>query len=311
MRTQICCIKTTCVEPKKPQKPAVKKEHTVNMKPLSIALAVCYLFGLTACAMMRDQAQVDAVVKPRAQLLGGNRQPISDYPRCSSSEWIARASNGAACPTAPVKGELTILASNMPPGSLDLRNAAQAELMTFSDLECKHHQAGIYSNQASVNFLSSLTALALTSASAVTSRGMGAGNTARNLAAGGSFFGASRGLINSEVYFSYIGPAVISEIDLNRKNARTGIIARQRCSIAAYPPARAINDALNYHETCSFVSGLSSLLRKAGVQQRDGDPTQGRSRNYRNKTAYRATRARAAALEGRTNAGRAGDCTTN
>jgi hypothetical protein len=101
------------------------------------------------------------------------------------------------------------------------------------------------------------------------------GRGARNLATGGALSNSARSLANSEVYYSYIAPAVLSEIDLIRKLERIQILKKQSCSIGTYPPARAINDALNYHETCSFISGLSSLLKKAGVQTREGDGVSG------------------------------------
>ena len=229
---------------------------------------------LTAClSPIRDQAQVDPIVSLRDSNPLDNQQPSADFPRCSSSEWIERANSGTSCPELVTPKQLRLKASAMPGNSVELRNATQAELMTFSDLECKYHQAGIFSNQSGINFFSSITSLALSTAASVVSRGQGkAGNSARNFAAGASFFGGARGLVNSEIYFSYIAPAVISEIELIRKNERAQVLGRQRCSVSAYPPARAINDALNYHETCSFVSGLSSLLKKAGVQTRSGDP---------------------------------------
>jgi hypothetical protein len=242
---------------------------------LRVYVASMSVFWLAGCGInsIRDQAQVDAVVTTKKSVGTLN---VADYPRCSTSQWLDRASSGSGCPNSATD-ELTLRKSDLPPNSVELRNATQAELMTFSDLECKVHEAGIYGTQSGVNFLTSLGSLALAAASTVTDRGMGSsGRSARNLAAGSGLLGGARGLVNSEIYYSYIAPAVIAEIDLTRQQARAHLLAKQHCSVASYPPARAINDALNYHETCSFISGLTSLLKKAGVEKRDGDPSKER-----------------------------------
>jgi len=93
-----------------------------------------------------------------------------------------------------------------------------------------------------------------------------------------------------------VAPAVISEIDLIRGEARQRIHRKRVCSTAVYPAAEAVNDALNYHEMCSFVVGLTSLLRKAGVEQRVGDPAASAVR--RNvSTALASAKADEASLE--------------
>lgn len=235
------------------------------------AAGIAAAISLSGCSIpgaIRDQAQVDPIVAWRDPGMSAfDRSPTAAYPVCSTAEWIIRATNGSSCgATSRYSG-----ANVLPPLGSDsvytrqVRNATQAELMTFSDLECSYHQSGIYSNQSSINFLTGFTSLIAGAASVVSDRGMGAsGRGARNLAALGAVSSGSRGLVNSEVYFSYIGPAVVSEIELVRREARKKLLAKQHCSTEDYPPARAVNDALAYHESCSFVVGLSSLLAKAG-----------------------------------------------
>lgn len=253
-------------------------------------ILLALLMAVSGCGTgiygIRDQAQVDPVVTLRQNKLGGT--PVADYPRCSTAEWIARASSGLPCgkDSANASNELSKLESDKK-SLLIHRNAAQAELMIFSDLECAYHKAGIYSNQATLNFITGMTSLIAGAAAIVSDASTGAsGNTARNLTAIGTVSGGTRGMVNSEIYYSHIGPAVISEIELLRRQERKRVLDKQRCSIEDYPPARAINDALEYHESCSFVAGLASLLAKAGKSLTGGDiGSEARNRSVESRIA--------------------------
>jgi hypothetical protein len=233
-----------------------------------IIFLVKFLSGCIFSERVRDQAQVNPVVSYERSY--SSAAPNSLIARCSTPEWIARAATGTACPLNPSGGsalrleKLDTLSSNPE----TWRNSAQAELMTMSDLVCRKHTTSIYGTQASYNFLTSWFAAAMSGAAAIATD-----RAATNLAAGGALMGTTRGLMNSELYFSYVAPAVISEIDLIRAEARHRIQRKRVCSLNTYPAAEAINDALNYHEMCSFVVGLTSLLRKAGVEKQTGDPS--------------------------------------
>src|SRR5690606_7599708 len=90
------------------------------------------------------------------------------------------------------------------------------------------------------------------------------GRAATNLAAESALFSGTRSLVNAEIYYGYIGPAVMREIRSMRSDLREQIAAKRSCSIDDYPPQEAVNDALIYHDACSFATGLASLLSKAG-----------------------------------------------
>jgi len=242
----------------------------LNRRLIIIAAAI----GLSSCAVIeqvRDQAQVDPVVASERQYRWA--APTALIRNCSAAQWIQRATDGLDCHVTPPHGRGQEFAPPIPRNPVifgnrvELRNSVQAELMTMSDLICRKHTASIYGTQSGVNFLTSWFAALLSGAAAITTD-----RAASNLAAAGAMSGTTRGLVNSEIYFSYVAPAVISEIDLIRGEARQRLHRKRVCSLVTYPPAEAINDALNYHEMCSFVVGLSSLLRKAGVEQRVGDP---------------------------------------
>jgi hypothetical protein len=183
-------------------------------------------------------------------------------PNCSIAHWIARASSdkhaAGECPASV--GTVPVFLPDYDTSDPILRRTqAQAELMTYADQVCDSHIAGIYSSHSLLNFdLGFLTTLFSGGAA------VAAGRTATNLAAGSALFSGTRSLINSEVFYGYIGPAVMREIRSLRGDLRTQITEKRACSVNDYPPQEAINDALIYHDACSFSTGLASLLSKAG-----------------------------------------------
>jgi hypothetical protein len=267
----------------------IQSRTTPSKHAAKAATAVFFVLlqGCIPARLVRDQSQIDPLLLDD----GAIGLPQTILPRCDLGFWISRASAGSnnPDPNNPSKCQLNHTSlmqskanANKPksaesspnpmtfPGlSSDpktRRNQAQAELMTISDLDCKFYQSGIFGTQVGINLGTSLSAAGLSGlASLVT------GRSAQNLSAASAFLSTTRATINGEVYYNYVAPALIAEINANRAEARRRIIAKRRCEIIDYPPAQAVNDVLNYHESCSFISGLSTLLEKAGVQQRSGD----------------------------------------
>jgi hypothetical protein len=248
------------------------------MKAMIRLIGMTALLSSAGCIRyVRDGVQIDPLV--------GETSPKKSVPealvtRCTFDAWVERASTGAECGetfqkksnASPVQANDLKQISPQAGTNQHFRTLAQAELMAVSDMDCKRYQAGVFGTQTGWNLGLGLGSAALTGASALLD-----GNTAKNLAGVGAFLSTGRASINGEVYFNYVAPAVLSEINAVRADARRKIFAKRRCSTSAYPPAQAINDALNYHETCSFITGLTSLLEKAGVQQRFGDDVQARN----------------------------------
>lgn len=231
-----------------------------------VRLAVIVLVGMFAAGCrhsVRDQAQVDPVVAS-VKGRGGWGQPIPILPFCKINDWVDRASgtNSVALSCDASTGpEATLQLKPLPSdtGDVSRRTQVQAELMTYADQSCDGHIAGIYSKNASTNFdLGFLTTLFAGGAA------IASGRAATNLAAESALFSGTRSLVNSEIYYGYIGPAVMREIRSMRSDLREQIAAKRSCSINDYPPQEAINDALIYHDACSFATGLASLLSKAG-----------------------------------------------
>ncbi len=269
---------------------------------LSAILALALM--VSACVpvrLVRDQSQIDPLM-----LSDGNPAlPQTVTPDCSFDYWLARAhspdkttlpckpdkSNAAANVTAVTPVAAANLAALTPVSAEARRTEVQAELIAISDVKCRFYQAGIFGTQAGFNLGTSLSAAMFSGAASLLY-----GRAAKNLAAGSAFLSTTRATVNGEVYYNYIAPALLTEINAIRMDARRRMLAKSKCSSADYPAARAINDALNYHETCSYVVGLSSLLAKAGVQQRSGDPVQARNAQAFSAQLSVATTALAAAV---------------
>ena len=226
-------------------------------------VAVAATLTLGGCHQaIRDQAQVDPVVRATR----GNAwfsQPVPILPNCSIEKWIERASVAGSgdivCPASqPKQPDITLVRYDAA-NPIERRTQAQAELMTYADQVCDSHIAGIYSSHALLNFDLGLLAMLFSGGSAIAT-----GRTATNLAAESALFSGARSLVNSEVYYGYIGPAVMREIRAMRGDLRAQITEKRSCGINDYPPQEAINDALIYHDACSFSTGLASLLSKAG-----------------------------------------------
>jgi len=241
-------------------------------QPLRGTALAAFLSGVFGCHMaIRDQAQVDPVVASEVPSRGGaflglGGQPNPIIPNCKVNQWVERAAGIGRDPmTCPASGgaERTITLGPLPESvatdARTRRTQAQAELMTYADEICDDHVAKIYANHASLSFdLGFLTTL-LSGGAAIAS-----GRAATNLAAESALLSGTRGLVNSEVYYGYIGPAVMREIRSLRGDLRTQIATKRSCGLNEYPPQEAINDALIYHDACSFSTGLTSLLSKAG-----------------------------------------------
>jgi hypothetical protein len=270
----------------------MRQDRCKRIQPKHVATPVVAVFLLQGCIsarLVRDQSQIDPLLLDN----GAIGLPQAVLPRCDLGFWISRASTTPTSSSSSSTGkdpstcqmshtpsmrskastdkqsDVRQASTSFPILSSDpktRRNEAQAELMTISDLDCKFYQSGIFGTQVGLNVATSLSAAGFSGlASLVT------GRAAQNLSAASAFLSTTRATINGEVYYNYVAPALIAEINANRAEARRRILAKRRCEVIDYPPARAVNDVLNYHESCSFISGLSTLLEKAGVQRRSGD----------------------------------------
>ncbi|HEY0231766.1 MAG TPA: hypothetical protein VGC55_10985 [Dokdonella sp.] len=228
---------------------------------LVLCLCLCCVSG--CMALIKDQGQVDPVVSSKRPAVPFDQRDVI-VPDCSVEEWINYAqSNAGDChkfkKDATAQNSYDEAGPTKVPPTLR-RTEVQAELMTYSDQICDKHIAGIYGTHAGLNFDLGWLTTVLSGGAAVAS-----GRSATNLAAGSALFSGTRSLVNSEIYYGYIGPAVMREIQSLRSEMRSQIVAKRSCGLNQYPPQEAIEEALMYHNVCSFSTGLTSLLSKAGT----------------------------------------------
>lgn len=200
----------------------VRQNRPATVPAVIVALALVLQGCVTP--LVRDQAQVDPVV---ASVFGatGSEQPIPIIPDCTVRQWVERAVDGASMRCSGSDHSVAFsgnsqsrqfesLAALATTDATQRRSQVQAELMTYGDLVCDRHLAGIYASNAGLNFLGGLGTTLLSGAAAIAS-----GRSATNLAAGSALFSGTRSLMNSEIYYGYIGPAVITELRaLDRKS---------------------------------------------------------------------------------------------
>lgn len=138
------------------------------------------------------------------------------------------------------------------------RDRLQSEIMTLSDKVCEQHKGDITANNALMNSAFGILTSALAGSAAIVS-----GTVAQGLAGGATFTNSTRSVIGEEIYQKYIAPAIVKAIEEKRIEKRSEIMAKNGKTTAEYRVWDAINDAQNYHQRCSFYSGVKSLAEAA------------------------------------------------
>lgn len=141
------------------------------------------------------------------------------------------------------------------------RNALISKILLLADDVCLQHKADIQGNATGVN-LSLGTATTLFSGAGALATGAGAATLSALAAASNS----TRSLINAEVYQQTLSASILLAIDGDRVAKKVPIIAGMKSSTTDYPIEVAIQQISEYHQSCSFVSGIE-VISKA-VQQR-------------------------------------------
>lgn len=147
----------------------------------------------------------------------------------------------------------------------NLRNQAVVGLITVADELCLEHFRSIYGNEASYNLLfGSLTNLF---AGAATVAG---GEGTKTLLAGlAAFSSAERSLINETVYKTMVAQAVTMKIREAKTEQRKEILKKIKSDINHYTMDESLLDAIEYHQTCSFMFGLEKALEEGTKNNSD------------------------------------------
>lgn len=136
-------------------------------------------------------------------------------------------------------------------------------LISKSNEICELHKSHIYGDRTVTNTI--LGTLALGAGIAGTMTGAGA---AHFLAGSAGFLTGSQALMDKEIYRNFVFHAILVKIDTNRsKFLKSSGLAylddNKDDSKIGYAKVR--NDAVGYHNLCSFYDGLKSLMDEAGV----------------------------------------------
>ncbi len=136
-------------------------------------------------------------------------------------------------------------------------------LISKSNEICELHKSHIYGDRTVSNTI--LGTLALGAGIAGTMTGASA---AHYLAGSAGFLTGSQALMDKEIYRNFVFHAILLKIDANRsKFLKSPGLAyldeHNDDSTTGYAKVR--NDAVEYHNLCSFYDGLKSLMDEAGV----------------------------------------------
>ena len=96
-------------------------------------------------------------------------------------------------------------------------------------------------------------------------------STKTALAAGSSLFGATRELVNNEVFYNFLGPAIISKIEEIRKQKRANIQANLSKDISQYSVFQGLVDVADFHESASFYTGIREVAKAASRVESTSD----------------------------------------
>ncbi|HEY6940145.1 hypothetical protein [Dokdonella sp.] len=188
----------------------------------------------------------------------------------TQDEWVCQARTGRKdCAATSLEQQLAdaAAADKAHPGiALRARNETQSEMLLQADRLCDRYLASVFGEQAGNSLWMDVLGTTLSGGATLAS-----GNSARNLSAGAALLGATKSHINADVYQNQIASAINLLIRKKRNAARSVIHNNQGCSVARYPAADAVTDALVYHNMCSFEYGLGELVHEAS----DTSPVRG------------------------------------
>ena len=140
-----------------------------------------------------------------------------------------------------------------------LRNFLQDEILTRSHQMCRQHLADTQATASLINTDFGMGSIIFSTLGAVTG-GIQAKANLSGLAAGTN---ATQTLINKEVYRDVVVPAITKAINTDRDRKLQEIIADQTKDVLSYSVSRAVVEANDFHERCSFAHGLLLIATDA------------------------------------------------
>jgi len=143
-----------------------------------------------------------------------------------------------------------------------LRTIIVGDLMAMSNQICEEHKRSIWGNEASFNMVTSTLTNIFSGAATVVTGGTGQAA----LAALALFSNAERSLGNETVYKNMLIHAIVQKITDKRteltNTLRSKITTNARSDYYSYPINIALLDVTDYHNSCSFMSGLELAIKE-------------------------------------------------
>ena len=226
-----------------------------------IIVSFCMIGFLTGCATARDAYMVDSLTKEGKEYNSINpSSPRGDmqvvpppfdldedrFPESQKEDENGEASQPAYLVALKDKTERS-------------RNRLMDYLVKRSNIICEAHKASILSNAATANFsLGSVTSV-LTGLGAIFTPV----STVRALSGSAAIVNATRSEFNNVFYQNLLSTAIVKSIEEKRTEKYSELASRRSEKKDTYSVDEMLSDVIQYHELCSFFTGLVTLTDAA------------------------------------------------
>ena len=139
------------------------------------------------------------------------------------------------------------------------RDALLIRMRLSSDAICNGHLGDIRANATNINLGFGVLASLFSGLAALNT-----GSAASSLAAAGAFSSGNQTRVSEEVYRNQLSDALIRTIQAERAQKRAKLEAGMDKPLENYTIEQGILDVEDYHNACSFITGLTILTAKAG-----------------------------------------------
>ncbi len=213
--------------------------------------------GLAGCATARDAYMVDSLTKE-----GNKYRSVNPYTQRKNLQLVPppfdldneKFPENVGDNSAPSAYKLAIDNND-----IETRNRLMDTLVKRSRLICEAHKASIVSNSATANFsFGSITSL-LTGLGTIFTPA----STVRALSGSAAIVNATRSEFNNVFYQNLLATAVVKSIELQRTKKFSELIVKRSDDVSVYSVDTMLSEIVQYHELCSFYSGLVSLTDAA------------------------------------------------
>jgi hypothetical protein len=235
--------------------------------PSAVALTLAVALGLGPGCVARRAFQVPPCLVPHHHSEGATRS------------WLGRL--GATAFVEPiVEDDLLALYGECTPGpraeplckfkpsmSTEERNAILERVITRCDVICDNHKTSFVSQGVLAKTAFGIASIGLTGAGSLVG-----GATANAVSAAATATQGTEKAISKEIYADRVSTAIASSIAAEQTKRLQLIREHEaRSTMATYPVWAGLRDIQEYHDTCSFATGLGLLQDDAAVEKDEAD----------------------------------------